>query len=119
MNNTINIESKIFNQAQVDDYRKNFEPNGKDNVFVNIDNPTLYISALLDYLFTDSIIKYDNEKKEFEVIFKVKNCTHSTTFLEDDLCDAFNMFTTQLFKFCNAKGNKFIADFLRQMCWDD
>lgn len=118
MNNQIDISSATTTKEQKIDFEKNFQPNGKDHIMVNPNNSTLYIAALLDYIYTDAIIRYDSEKESFSIYFKAgKNLNVSVEFQEKALSDVFNTMTTQLLKMCNYHGNQWTTELIQHICW--
>lgn len=118
MNNQLDISRATITTEQKIDFEKNFQPNGKDNVLVNPNNSTLYIAALLDYIYTDAIIKYDSQKQSFSIYYKSgKNHNVSIEFKEEALADVFNTFTSQLLKMCNYHGNQWTTELIQHICW--
>ncbi|WP_372821369.1 hypothetical protein ACCE15_19085 [Pseudomonas parafulva] len=110
--------NKQFTKEQKEEFEQNFEPNGKDHIMVNPENPTLYVAAFLFHIYSDAIISYEEIEKTFVVKYKEGNDEYvKIVFSEDELTDTFNTFTTQLVKMCNYHGNKWTTELLEHLRW--
>lgn len=103
-------------KEQAEDYEKNFDPNHKDHIMVNRDNPTPYVAGLLTHIYNDAIIEYENSDKTFIIKYKAEDGEYEKViFKEKILTEVFNTFTSQLVKLCNYNGNKWTTELIQHI----